>query len=142
MSKPFGSKAEYERERADDLWRAYRQHIATVRRVTPAAFDTVVNMPASRFWVSERNAATVMGRMLSGDKLEKMRPTKREMFREIFRRFKIMREYYPGETILRLTTRVCRQSAPKFYLRPETARDIIQKNRLRWHREKFKKFLR
>ena len=46
-----------------------------------------------RFWVSEQRAAGVVGKMLAGhDPTADMYEEKREMYREIFRRFMKLRE--------------------------------------------------
>ncbi len=136
--KSAGCTAEYDRERADDLLRAYHSYIRGCRRVSTKAFYAVVEMPASRFWVSEERAAIVVGRMLQGDRLAGMLEMKREMFKEIFRRYKIMKEYYPDESVLRLTGRVVRQRAPRFYITAGRARAIILKHKARWHAERMR----
>lgn len=130
--KNFGSTFEYEQQRNNELMKSYR---ASIERSTFIRRDEVlkatVNSPASRFWVSERRAAIVIARMIKGDKLHYMRPLKREMFQEIYRRFLLLKDENPNASILHLVSLVVAQPAPKFYLEPGSAKVIISKNRKR-----------
>lgn len=87
--------------------------------------DKVVNMPSSRFWVSEERAAVIVGLMRAGKRLPKMLKTKKEMFREIYRRYVKFAEKNPELTLLEAVSAVVYQPAPKFYLTPKSARVII-----------------
>lgn len=59
--------------------------------------------------------------------LDTMRPTKREMFQEIYRRVDALREKYPDSTLFDLVMEVVNSPAPKFYMRPRCAMEIIYK---------------
>ena len=54
-----------------------------------------------------------------------MRQNKREMFEEIYRRFKELKNKYPKKTIFELVTIIVYQPAPKFYLTPRTIEEFI-----------------
>lgn len=128
--KHHGSRFECGRERDEDLLRAYREQIGDCRVIRmPDVFRAVVEMPSRRFWVSEERAAVVVAGMLRGDTLEGMRHTKREMFREIFRRFLLFREECPGLTLIESVSAVVRQGAPRFYLTAGSAKVIFYKIR-------------
>ncbi len=124
--KPHGSKFEYERERDEDLLRSFRKLVIESKRINIMEICArLVNMPSVRFWVTEERAAIVLSSMMKGDKLEYMRPTKREMFNEIFRRAMALRRTCPNMPVIELAFHVVRQPAPKFYLTPKSAKYLI-----------------
>lgn len=134
--KYFGSNSEYHAERSRDLLRAYFHYLRTCRHVAmPDVFRRVVEMPASRFWVSASRAAVVVARIMRGDRLSHMRPNKREMFFEIHRRVMELRPSRLGWSMPRLIEFVLEQPAPKFYLAPGSARVLILKARKKWFAE-------
>ena len=134
--KHKGSTFEYKHERDRDLMRAYCEQIMLCDTIDlTEVFKKVVIMPSERFWVSEERAAIVIARMFKGDKLESMKPNTREMYEEIFKRVKDMKEHNPTMSLIDMLFRVVRQPAPKFYLTPESAKVITT----RIKREKFNK---
>ena len=135
--KPHGSKFEYGHERDTDLLRAYRQLIISAEYISmPLIYESVVMMPSSRFWVSEERAAIVIAAMMKGDKLLSMRPNKREMFVEIYRRAMTLKKECPQLSVLDVAFKVVRQPAPKFYLTPGSAKVIICKAKKEWYEER------
>ena len=140
--KHKGSKFEYEEERDKDLMRAYREQIAICNTIVLSEiFTKVVLMPASRFWVSEERACIVIGKMMRGDSLHKMRPTTREMYLEIYRRVCSIKKEQPDKPISEIVFQVVGQPAPQFYLTPDSARVIVTKIKRRFY-ENNKKRLR
>jgi len=135
--KNYGSTFEYEDKRNRELLKAYRDEVANasfVRR--DVILRKVVNRPASRFWVSEERAAIVMASMMRGDSLANMRPLKREMFCEIYRRFLLLKQQHPQASIYRLASMAVNQPAPKFYLTPGSAKVILSKIRRSWYEKR------
>ena len=133
--KNYGSTFEYEAQRNKELMMAYREEIARATYIRrDELLKNTVNHPASRFWVSEHRAAIVMASMMRGDQLHYMRPLKREMFQEIYRRFVALKEQNPELSIYALATMAVNQPAPKFYLTPGSAKVIIC--RIRKHAKK------
>lgn len=131
--KNFGCKSESHSERTRDLLRAYFRYIETCSHVSmPCVFKAVVEMPASRFWVSAPRAAIVVANIMRGDSLTYMRPNKREMFFEIHRRVLILRRADPLLSLHQLVEAVISQPAPKFYMAPGSARALILKARKQW----------
>lgn len=123
--KHKGSTFEYKDERDRDLLRAYREQLMLCETIDlTEVFKKVVLMPSARFWVSEERAAIVIARMFKGDKLESMKPNTREMYEEIFKRVKDMKEHNPEMSLFDILFRVVRQPAPKFYLTPDSAKVI------------------
>jgi len=102
-------------------------------------YQLVVDMPSQRFWVSEERAAIVISSMFRGNKLEHMARKKREMFTEIFRRVKMLKEDYPSMGLFELVATVCSQPAPSFYLTAKTAKVLIYKIKRKWYEKRKQK---
>lgn len=138
--KNFGSFFEYEQERNADLIRAYHEDIEGCEVIRlDEVWQRIANMPSSRFWVSEERAAIVISRMMKGDKLKNMRPLKREMFMEIYRRVLELQKAYPDTPISKLCFRAVNSPAPKFYMTPLSIRETIYKIKREWYEERKKK---
>ena len=130
--KHKGNYFEYRDERDADLLRAYRQHIVEcdvidIRRIS----QDVVNMPASRFWVSEERAIAIIRKMKKHRPLYGMRPLLMEMYHEIYRRVSALETKHPEWSLFKVVFHAVRQPAPKFYLTPESARVIMYKAKKR-----------
>lgn len=138
--KNFGSACEFADERAADLLQAYFAYIESCVFVRmPEVFESVVNSPARRFYISAPRAAVVVAAMDKGDTLSSMRPNKREMFVEIYRRYMALRVNAPSAPVAHLVRQIVEQPAPKFYLSASSAKIIILKARKLWFKEKSKK---
>ena len=131
--KKIGSLSEFHRERTKDLLRAYFKYLEKCKKVSmPNVFKHVVNMPAERFWVSSARAAVVVAAIARGDKLNYMRPNKREMFFEIHHRVLSLKKIKPQLSMQRLVEEVIAKPAPKFYIAPGSARVLILKARKKY----------
>lgn len=142
MAKRFGCVAEYAGERMDALMREYEQYISSCEFIfLPEVCRHIVNRPCRRFWVSGIRAAIVIAGMLrTGDKyIRSMRPTKREMFQEIYRRVLIMRRNHPSMSLSKVVEKVIESPAPKFYLSPDSAKIMICKAKKEWYARKKRK---
>lgn len=140
LMKPRGSKIEYEKERAKDLMRVYHDLIESADFIRlPDIYKELVNRPSTRFWVSEERATIVISAMARGCKLYNMRPTKREMYKEIYRRVTQLKRTQPHLTIYELVFKVIRQRAPKFYMTPGYAKSIITATKKQWYEERRRK---
>lgn len=126
MRKPK-SVAEFSDQRNQFLLKNFREAIAVQSKIDLSnAFKTSTRIPAPRFWVSEQRAAGVVGKMLAGhDPTADMYEEKREMYREIFRRFMKLREERPEESIYQLVFEVVNNPAPRSYISEERARKLI-----------------
>ena len=135
---------EYSQERSDDLMRVYDEYLASCEYISmPDVYNTIVNMPSRRFWVSDIRAALVVSAMIRGEaRLERMCKSKREMYEEIYRRVLLMRESHPHKTTSELCAMVVIQPAPKFYLTPGSAKIMVCKARKEWIRRKQQKLRR
>lgn len=134
MAKHFGSIMDFTRQRNDDLMHAYRRQLTLAGCIImPEIFEKVAQSPARRFWVSEERAAVEVARMLAGRPFSRMRPNKREMFEEIFRRYLALRNLHPGKSLFELVSKVVHQPAPKFYLTPRTVGEFIYRIKNGWY---------
>lgn len=89
-------------------------------------FELVVNQPCSRFWVSEERATIVVAAIMRGQPIiHTMRPTKQEMFLEIYHRTIALRKERHNTRLFDIVFEVVNSPAPKFYMRPLYASKII-----------------
>lgn len=142
--KSIGAKMEYSDERICDLMRAYEEYVSSCSYLRmPELYEAVVNTGTKRFWVSDKRASLVISSMMRGeDALRSMRPLKREMYEEIYRRVVLLRKTRPCASVYELCSEVVAQPAPKFYLTPKSAKVMICKVRKEWYSEKLKKLQR
>ena len=141
--KPRGSHYEYEDQRNDNLMEVYHEIIVKANHVRmPDVYEKVANSPSRRFWVSEERATIVVSSMMRGDSLDRMRPLKREMYNEIYRRAMALRDKHPKMPISQLVAQVFEQPAPKFYITPGSAKVLICKIRKEWYYQRTKRRLR
>ena len=139
--KDFGSILEFTQERNADLLRAYKEECAKVKYIRLSEIcERIVNSPSKRFWVSELRAMIVCSQIMRGiPVLETMRRSKREMFEEIYRRVVALKEQHPDWPMIELTTAVVFSPAPKFYMEPRSAMELIFKMRNGWYDRKSNK---
>lgn len=126
-----GCTLEFADERNRELIRVFREVISQTDFIDIAEVsEIIVNRPCVRFWVSEERAMVVVAAMLKGKPvLNPMRPTKREMFREIYKRVMELRKEMPNASLFELVVKVVNSPAPKFYMRPRCAMEAIYKIR-------------
>lgn len=119
--------------------RAYHEDIAACRVIRlPEVWQRIACMPAARFYVSEERAAVVVSKMLKGDRLETMRPLKREMYEEICRRVQLLLDIRPELSVSQCCMLVVNAPAPKFYMTPLSIRETIYKIKRQWYSERKK----
>lgn len=116
-------------QRNKELMQAFRSAIMKPHnKDLNIIFAEVVNTPCSRFWVSEERAMAVVSALDSGqDILDSMRPLKKEMFTEIYKRVRRMRSSHKKMSTFDIVFEVVNSEAPKFYLRERCAMDIYYK---------------
>lgn len=136
--KDFGCILEFSQERMDELLKVYYAHIEACSHIRmPDVYAAIVEKPASRFWVSPERAATVVFALMSGKSvLDTMRPTKRAMFTEIYRRVRRIIDNDPSVTVGEAVRSVVEQPAPSFYLAPHSAKALVCKARRQWVRRR------
>ena len=128
--KYFGSTVTFTRERNADIMRVFRQKLVEADFIRMDDIcRQVAESPSSRFWVSAERAAVVISSMEAGRAVPCLTEMKREMFDEIFRRYKEMRLLRPEESLLDLVAVIVNQPAPKFYFTPRTVREFVRRIR-------------
>lgn len=139
--KYYGCILDFTDQRNAELIKAYRAAITDCDQIciTEVA-EKVVNTPCSRFWVSEERATKVCAALMQGKPvLLPMRPTKREMFQEIYDRVMALKKKRPDETLFNLVLHVVNEPAPKFYMHPRCAMDIIYKIKNGFYEKQFRR---
>lgn len=128
--KQKGYVCDYIEERDADLLRAYKEIISVRDNIR---FSEVVaqlaKSPSKRFWVSELQAYKVVLKILGGDSLSGMIPTRKVMYQEIFRRYQSYSAQHPSLTKMEVVSRVCNEPAPSFYLTPKSIITILSRVR-------------
>lgn len=138
--KPAGAKVDFEQERNNELIKTYNRLLEECDFISmPAIYNQVVEMPTTRFWVSEERAAIVIASMMKGKSIDNMQPNKREMFQEIYRRALLVIERDKTLSLLDVAMQVVLQPAPKFYMTPGTAKVYITKAKKKWYEERKRK---
>lgn len=131
---------EYREQLHKDLLRAYRELASSCRYTSMSAlFKALVRMPSRRFWVSEERAAIVIASMMRGDTLSSMRPSKREMFMEIYRRCADALDKGGRKPLHKIVAEVVRQPAPQFYMTAGSAKVMFYNIRKNWRKHAGKK---
>ena len=125
--KSTGANFEYEKERNEDLLRAYRMEIDRCERIGIDVWRKIAESPSMRFWVSEERAAIVIARVIKGDTLSYMRPLRREMFLEIYRRVLDIKSVRQELSLRACCAKAVCTPAPKFYMTPLSVRQTIYK---------------
>lgn len=128
--KKKGTISLLKHERDEDLMRAYARELSGRPHILlPDVLKAVVSNQSKRFWVTSERASIVIYNMMKGDKLENMRPLKRKMFREIYRRVMKLKKNYPQLSISILTEQVVAEPAPEFYITWQSAKTILSRIR-------------
>ncbi len=127
--KYHGCILEFTDERNKELMRAFREAINKRAFIDITEIsEEVVNMPCSRFWVSEERAMVVVAALIKGKPvLDAMRTTKREMFQEIYSRVQEYQKQFPDASLFELVLKAVNSPSPKFYMTPRSAMEIIYK---------------
>lgn len=128
--KHKGSRCDFTKERDADILRAYKEVISVRDNIGLLEIERrLLQSPSKRFWVSVDRAYNVILNMLNGKSISNMNSQKREMFQEIFRRFKIYSKEHPSLTKTDVIWHVCNQEAPSFYLTPKSLHVILHRVR-------------
>ena len=128
--KHKGSRCDFTKERDADILRAYKEVISVRDNIGLLEIERrLLQSPSKRFWVSVDRAYNVILNMLNGKSISNMNSQKREMFQEIFRRFKIYSKEHPSLTKMDVIWHVCNQEAPSFYLTPKSMHVILHRVR-------------
>ena len=127
--KKSGHTSYFTSQRNRELMQAFRRVLAQKRYFDiKKDFQLVVEQPCSRFWVSEERATAVISAMLRNQPiLYTLRPSKQEMFLEIYLRVLALKAESPSAPLFDLVFSAVNSPAPKFYMTPKYASDTIYK---------------
>lgn len=128
-----GSRSEFIEDRDRELMTAIRHKAMTMQPgSTSEIYGEAASQRCSRFWVSERRAAFVIGQMMRNpDFTANMLPLRRAMFNELFSRVTEIMCLNPGISISAATFEAVNSEAPEFYLTSGSAAVIASRNRTR-----------
>lgn len=121
--------------------RVYRKVLSSVRVISlPDVWRCMASAPSSRFWVSEERASVIITLLDRGGSISNMRPLKREMYLEIYRRVQLLRSQSPGLSTYQCCIKVVNSPAPKFYMTPLSIRETIYKIKRKWYENRRRKY--
>jgi hypothetical protein len=85
--------------------------------------------PAPRYFISAKRASVLIGRLLNNDILAEQHPSTRRMALELFKEYKRFMAENPGNTQPRMWIMeyLIEQPAPEFFLTPDAARKMLNK---------------
>lgn len=123
------NKLAYKEQRDAELYEAYKKALTTHTNKDGSinmwrAIEAAVKMPCSRFWISEGKARREIGYLLSDPgKLERMIPSKRNMYRELLGIYQRMRAdpAYSDLTDMQVAYLASDQPASEFFMTPKSA---------------------
>ncbi len=128
--KQKGYICDYIEERDTDLLRAYKEIISVSDNIRLSeVVAQLAESPSRRFWVSDLQAYKTVLRILNGDLLSHMIPTRRTMYQEIFRRYQAYSSQHPYLTKMEVVRTVCNEPAPSFYLTKKSIVTILSRVR-------------
>lgn len=141
-----GDRNEFKELRDKEVIQAYRHVLAVYggKVDVMTIYRMVASAPASRFFVSARQAYRVLVRLRRGGNLEGMRRVNQRMYSEIFKR--VETEMAAGQAkpqaLMKAIARVVEQPAPEMYLGIRQVAHIIknggrkcfEERKLRWSR--------
>ena len=101
-----------------DLYRAIRRIVSDAEEpvLQRTAIQQALLSPSSRWWISPRNCALAMGRLDAGDRLPEIKPLRREMYMELYRRYRLLREEHPGCSAIDICEELVLTEAPRYYV--------------------------
>lgn len=125
--KHHGNVSHFAAVRNRELYKAYRHALANTTYIDQREVcRKVADTPCFRFWVSEERAFYIISEIYKGRYvLDNMKPLKREMYIEIFKRVDALHRKNPDTPIYDLVFSVVNSPAPKFYMTPESIIVII-----------------
>lgn len=124
--KSIGDKAEYIPARNKDLYEVYKRKVSETRQIRLLdVLGEVVKSPAKRFYIGERQAQVAVTSLLNGRPVPGVRPERRRMYDEIYRRCLDAMSGGRAVPLAELVREVIAQPAPEFYLTPGSAKVIL-----------------
>lgn len=127
LVKHKGNRDYYHQLQSRELYEAYKKAVWGGTGSIKDIFRRVIDTPTSRFFVTEERASIVISAMLKGKPQNKLSPTRKEMYEEIFRRVKAMMRVKPDSSLSDILRIVLAQPAPRFYITAGSAQVLIHR---------------
>lgn len=131
--KKKGHTDVYKNELLADLMQNYRalrrEHYDRYGHINMRQLSTdLVHRPAKRFYISVEHAARIITQIEKGDVYHSSRsPSLKEMYYEIYARYKSYQRHHPDTGKYIIIENILATPAPRFYMEPHTAENIICK---------------
>ncbi len=142
-----GDNNDFTEQRNAEVMDAYRRIFKIYGGIVDVKtlYAMVSFAPASRFFVSARQAYRVISRMFNGGSISNMRPANQRMYKEIYLR--VREELSDGKgrmkhspsAIRRAVTKIVRQPAPEMYIGTRQISFIISKEKIKCYEERKRK---
>ena len=146
-----GDRNEYKEQRDMEIMDAYRHILAMYGGKVDVAtiYRMVASAPASRFFVTARQAYRVFMRVQSGGGFDGMRRVNQRMYNEIFRRVKeeLAKRHANGgmncpHDVMRAMAKVVQQPAPEMYIGIRQVAHIIKNGGRKCYEERKQRWSR
>ena len=146
-----GDRNEYKEQRDMEIMDAYRHILAMYGGKVDVAtiYRMVASAPASRVFVSARQAYRVFMRVQSGGGFDGMRRVNQRMYNEIFRRVKeeLAKRHANGgmncpHDVMRAMAKVVQQPAPEMYIGIRQVAHIIKNGGRKCYEERKQRWSR
>ena len=122
--KKKGNTSDFSNERSAELRAVFFSQ--ETYSTSDAAIEKIVKSPSSRFWVDPDRARDVMSRMeRDPEYTASMHPEKQRMYEALFRRYREIRQQFPGRSKIKAVTMAIYSGAPEFYLSASRARRLV-----------------
>ena len=117
-------KSDFTEERKADLFEAFHRNLKESKSVKEAITHTV-NSPAKKFYVSTEEAKRIYSKIMNGCPIDRISEEFQEMYREVVVRSLRYKLEHIEKPIGEIIEEIIEQPAPKFYLKPGSARSMI-----------------
>lgn len=112
----------------EDLMTVYRS-VAPHCHSQQEAYEKVVNSPAPRFYVSPKQAWSMLCKMVVGDysDVDRMKPIRQELYHTLYDRMEKLsqRKEFIGKSLWFICQFLVNEPAPKFFMQPSNMKFIF-----------------
>lgn len=105
----------------------------------PTLLNKVVNMPASRYWISPERGYSVIADIRKGKIATPPSRNKMKLYNALYQEFIMYKEKHPNMSDTRIVEEIVYHPAPCFGLEPRVAGFIIKKMEVLCKQEKLQK---
>lgn len=134
-----GSTNEWKERQDEEILAAYKSVFLSYGGMVSVArlYELTAFAPASRFFVSDSRAASVVARLLGGRPVGRQRVARLRMYSEIARRARLLMDGDPRLTLAEAVRRAIAQPAPEMYISPRQVAAIIEREKKRYFEKRW-----